>query len=356
MEFAMYGSLKDYLKSVKNGKLPNPQLLLNQQQVLLGQAPLPHSPQTPQVPNGNANAPLEGVGSEMMSVAYPTTNQQSSLSLCPYHHSQLAQFINVSSPARIGAASDNLSYQPTGRGAQATEESVSLYDMDPASKAHATRLLRLLNSDYCLQQMTDEHDCCHGNAEVGATMTSGQSAYSYRRLGERCVRRACLDDYPYWYGSLPRNNYYNSYYNYSEQRREPSESPLADTPGTNAPLLPPPPIYVNSYKGDGDAISGNDPHQECMYDQQSPNTLTPYHNLSASNTCVYCCQCVGGDAVGTQRLGIGDQSSVGGAVNTSSEAEVGLSYFEVLDFAQQIARGMEHLEKMKVSVTSSLSL
>ena len=47
-----------------------------------------------------------------------------------------------------------------------------------------------------------------------------------------------------------------------------------------------------------------------------------------------------------------DRTNPGGGgagmnVNTDN-TETRLSYFEVLDFALQIARGMEHLEKMKV--------
>ena len=34
----------------------------------------------------------------------------------------------------------------------------------------------------------------------------------------------------------------------------------------------------------------------------------------------------------------------------------GLTYFDVLDFANQIARGMEHLEKMKVSIKQGLGM
>ena len=358
MEFAMYGSLKDYLKSVKNGKLPNPQLLLNQQQVLLGHtpAPPPHSPRLLQVSNGNA-----AMASEMTSSAYPATNQTSTFNLCPYHHNQLTQFNNMTSSAPTGGSPDNQHHLRACVGARA-DDSVSLYDVDPTSKAHATRLLKLLNSEYCLRQLMEDHDCCHGDEEEGeggATIKSGQSAYSYRRLGESCVQRPCLDDYPYWYGTLPRNTYYNSYYNCSEHKREHSESSLADTPGTNAPLLPPPPIYVNVYEGEDDTISSNDPHhqecvchqQECMCRQPSPG-LNPYHNLSSSSTCVYCCQCVSGEAVGDvprQQTGTGDQASLEGTGNVYSESENTLSYFEVLDFAQQIARGMEHLEKMKVT-------
>ena len=338
----MYGSLKDYLKSVKTGKLPNPQ------QVLMGQAPPSQAPPTlsPWLPNGNA---LSGAaGSTMTSSDYQGAGQQ--VCLCPYHHNQLSQVMNMSSPARIGGAPNNQQFSAT----HSAEESVSLYDMDPASKAHATRLLRLLNSEYCLQQITDEHDCCHGDEGGGAAIQLGQSAYSYRRLGEMCVRRVCLDDYPYSYGTLPRNDYYNSYYNYSEQKKEESESPFAETPGTNAPLLPPPPIYVNDYEEEGDAISSNEPHQDCMCHQEDCRHQLPnsYRNLSSSNTCVYCCQCVGGEATGNllTQHGTGERSSLGGAGNLSSETEGGLSYFEVLDFAQQIARGMEHLEKMKVNI------
>lgn len=340
----MYGSLKDYLKSVKTGKLPNPQLLLNQQQVLLGQTQRQQSPQLLQIPNGNV--PGATTPAVVMSSVYPATNQQSTLSLCPYHHNQLT---NAMSQSQVGGAPDNYHLRPAGTQA---EESVSLYDMDPASRAHATRLLRLLNSEYCLQQLSDDHDCCSdGGAQGGATIKSGQSAYSYSRLGETCVRRQCLDEYPYWYGTLPRTNYYNSYYNHSEQKKERSESPLAETPGTNAPLLPPP-VYINAYS---DVSDPDDPQQECMCRQQTPN-LNPYHNLSASNVCVYCCQCLNGEAGGTTAAG-GDRVSLGGgAGSVPSDSERGLSYFEVLDFAQQIARGMEHLERMKVNLLHPLNV
>ena len=377
----MYGSLKDYLKSVRSGKLPNPQLLLQQQQLLVGQAPPIAPPPTTttaslQAPNRNA---LGASASGMTSTVYPATNQQLMLSLCPYHYNQLTQHNHTnamsSSAPMEGAPSNQRHHHLCPAGAQAAEESVSLYNMDPASKAHAMRLLRLLNSEYCLQQLADDHTCCHGDAQGGATIKSGQSAYSYSGLSEMCVRRACLDDYPYWYGTLPRNNYYNytrSYYNYSEQREkegsESPESPFADTPGTNAPLLPPqpPPIYINYCEGEGDAISSSDPQQEecmCHHLQPAPN-LNPYHNhnlYSSSSGCIYCsCQCANSEAVvgGVHQqtgAGVSDQANLAGAGNqttSSSDTETRLSYFEVLDFALQIARGMEHLEKMKVSQTN----
>ena len=386
MEFAMHGSLKDYLKSVKSGELPNPQLLLYQQQQLqMGQASPIAIPPTTVATNQlvtNGSALCEGVS---LSSAYPVTNQKSTLSLCPYHYNQLTQhnhtgatpYNNMSSsaPTTGGAPGDqhyHHLYPPAG--AQAAEESASLYNVDPTSKAHAMRLLRLLNSDYGLQRLADDLECCHGDTQDGAAIKLGQSAYSYSYSGlsEMCVRRACLDDYPYWYhGTVPRNDYYNSYYNYSKQQeaKEDSESPFAETPGTNAPLLPPahhsPPIYVNVCEGEGEANSPGDlqqQQQEYLCHHLSAPNLNPYHsyNLSTmSGGCVYCCQCAavseGGERGG--RVGVyqetgADQTNPGGGgagmnVNTDN-TETRLSYFEVLDFALQIARGMEHLEKMKV--------
>ena len=376
----MHGSLKDYLKSLKTGKLPNPQLLLYQQQQQQ-QAPPIDSPTTPppttvttnfQIANGSA---LGASAFGMTSSAHPATNRQSTLSLCPYHYNQLTQHNHngappyMSSSAPTGGVPGNQHHHHScPGGAQATEESISLYNVDPASKAHAMRLLRLLNSEYGLQGLADNHESCHDDTEGEAAIKLGQSAYSYNGLSEMCVRRACLDDYPYWYhGTRPRNDYYNyshSYYNYSEQdrkERESSESPFAETPGTNAPLLPlqPPPIYINTYEGEWEANSSSYPQQECLCHHQLAPNLNPYHsyNLSTASGCVYCCQCANSEAVGGPQHP-GDQANLGGAglnVTASSasfftdDTETRLSYFEVLDFALQIARGMEHLEKMKVS-------
>jgi hypothetical protein len=382
MEFAMHGSLKDYLKSVKTGEMPNPQLLLyqQQQQLHVGQAPPIATPSitvTTNPPVANGSTLGQGASaSGMTSSVYPATNRKSMLSLCPYHYNQLTQhnhngpppYMSSSAPTG-GTPSDQHYHHLYPAGAQAAEESVSLGTVDPASKAHAMRLLRLLNSEYGLQQLTDDHECCHDDTQgsEAAAIKLGQSAYSYSGLSEMCVRRACLDDYPYWYhGTMPRNDYYNSYYNYSEpqEQKEESESPFADTPGTNAPLLPPPPIYINACEGEGDANSSGDPQQECHCHRLSATNLNPYHsyNLStASGGCVYCCQCAaavgeavgggGGGGVGVYQQTRADQPSPGGggANVTADNTETRLSYFEVLDFALQIARGMEHLEKMKVS-------
>ena len=373
----MYGSLKDYLKSVKSGEIPNPQLLLyqQQQQLQVGQAPpmgTPPATVTTNLTVANGGAPDQGASaSGMTSSECPATNRKSMLSLCPYHYNQLTQhnrngttpYMSSSAPTG-GAPSDQHYHHLYPAGAQAADESVSLYDVDPASKAHAMRLLRLLNSEYGLQRLADEQECCHDDTKEEAAIKLGQSAYSYSYSGlsEMCVRRACLDDYPYWYhGTMPRNDYYNSYYNNSEhEKKEGSESPFAETPGTNAPLLPlhqPPPIYINACEGEGDANSSGDPQQECLCHHLSAPSLNPYHSYnlsSASGACVYCCQCAAGvsEAVGGAVGGEGGGANPGGAgmnVTADSDTETRLSYFEVLDFALQIARGMEHLEKMKVS-------
>ena len=425
LEFAMYGSLKDYLKSVKTGKLPNPQ-------VLLRQAPptAPPTTATLQVASGNACT------SGMTSSVYPATNQQSTLNLCPYHRNQLIQH------RQNGTTPNPLSLVSTGE-APANHHhhhrhicpmtSVPLYSTDPASKAHAVRLLRLLNSKYCIEQLSDGCEYCrHDGTQDGTETSSDQLVCSYCGLSEMCVRRACLDDYPYWYhGTVPRNDYYNSYYNYSERKRKgDSGSPFAKTPGSNLPPQPPP-VYANASEGEGDmrvnsssyplqesvchceslpnlnpyadahkgevdfnsssyppqesvchcesppklhsyvnnayeveggVNSSGYPPQESVCHCESPPNLNSYYNynLSPSNGCIYCHQYAntgavgGGEGGGACQPAGTDQGALGGAgpniaATSTNDAETRLSYFEVLDFALQIARGMEHLEKMKVS-------
>ena len=353
---------------MKTGKLPNPQLLLHRQQQSVGQTP-PIAP-PPRIPTTNLSGSILEASrtSGMTSSVYPATNLQSMLNLCPYHHNQLTQHRHngttynnvVSSSTPAGGAPGNQYHSHLCPAA-----SVSLYNVDPASKAHAMRLLRLLNSKYYIQELADDHECCHDDTLSGATTNSGQLVCLYCGIGETCVRRACLDDYPYWYhGTIPRNDYYNysrSYYNYSEQqKKDDSESPFAETSETN--LHPqPPPIYVNTYEGEVGANSTGYPQQELMCHCESPPNLNPYYyyNLlgSSSSGCIYCShqytniEAVGGGAC--QQTGT-DQANLGGAglnlttSSTDNTEQTRLSYFEVLDFALQIARGMEHLEKMKV--------
>ena len=421
----MYGSLKDYLKSVRTGKLPNPQLLLRQAPPI---APPPRtSTANHQVTSGN----VATVTSGMTSSAYPATNL--TLNLCPYHHNQLTQHRQNGTTPYLVPSSISTGGVPINQHQQhhhlCPAASVSLYDTDPASKAHSMRLMRLLNSKYYTQQLTDNHERCHGD-----TQESGQLVCSYCGVGEMCVRRACLDDYPYWYHS--RTDYYNSYYNYNskQQKKGDSVSTFAKTSGN---VLPPqlPPIYVsacegevganssgypqqesvchcesppnltpyvntckgevdinsssypqqesvchcesppnlnayvNTYQGEGGAKSSSYPQQELVCHCESPPNLNPYYNYnqSPSSGCIYChhyanSEAGGGacqQATGTDQANLGATLERGGgegvglnaAAASSDSTGTQLSYFEVLDFALQIARGMEHLDKMKVRVS-----
>ena len=445
----MYGSLKDYLKSVRTGKLPNPQLLLRQAPPI---APPPRtSTANHQVTSGNAATVTSG----MTSSAYPVTN--STLNLCPYHHNQLTQHRQNGTTPYLVASAISTGGAPINQHHRhhhlCPAASVPLDDADPASKAHSMRLMRLLNSKYYTQQLIDDHEHCHGD-----TQQSGQLVCSYCGVGETCVRRACLDDYPYWYHS--RNDYYNSYYNYNskQQKKGDSGSAFAKTSGN---VLPPqvPPIYVsacegegganssgypqqesvchcesppnltpyvntcssypqqesvchcesppnlnpyvntdqgegganssgypqqeplchcdsppnlnayvNTYQGEGGANSSSYPQQELVCHCESPPNLNPYYNYnqSPSSGCIYCHHYANSEAgggacqqpTGTDRANLGatlgrGEEGVGlnAAAASSDSTGTRLSYFEVLDFALQIARGMEHLDKMKVRVS-----
>ena len=353
----MYGSLKDYLKSVKTGELPNPQLLLHQDPPIV--PPPRTSNANRQVTSGNASTLMSGITSSV----YPATN--STLNLCSYHCNQLTQHRQNRTTPYIVPSSISPGGAPINQHEQHHHlypaASVSLYDTNPASKAHATRLMRLLNSKYYTQQLTDDHEYCHGD-----TQEFGQLVCSYCGVGEMCVRRACLDDYPYWYhGTMLRNDYYNSYYNYNskQQKREDSGSPLAKTSGTVHPPQPPP-IYVSACEGEGGANSSGYPQQELVCHCESPPNLSPCYdyNQSPSSGCIYCHHYANSEAVAvgggacqqpteTDRANLGGEGERGlnAAATSSDNTETRLSYFEVLDFALQIARGMEHLEKMKVS-------
>ena len=266
MEFAMHGSLKDYLTSMRSRKLIQPQLILQQQQQF-GQSP-PTGPLT------------------TMSTSIPTCNGN----------------------ALTGPSNQRYHLYPAA-GAQAAEESSSLYDLDPASKAHAMRLLRLLNSKYWLEQGID---------------------------------------------------YYT--------KQQGKDSSFIETRKNNTPICSGgPPINANFREMKEDTVFCGVPQQECSLwpGQLSPN-LTPYYNsnLSLPTNCICCCQHVDGEAIERdvcQQNGavVGSKARLrGGGLNmitstSCKDTETQLSYFEVLDFALQIARGMEHLETMKVNKANS---
>jgi hypothetical protein len=406
----MYGSLKDYLKSVRTGKLPNPQRLLHQ-------APPIAPPSTNSTANHQVHITSENalLTSGVTSSVYPVTN--STLNLCPYHHNQLTQRRQNGTIPSLASTGDAPINQHHHHHHVCPAACVSLYDTDPASKSHTMRLLRLLNSKYYTQQLTDDHECCHGDTQELVCSNCG--------LGEMCVRRACLDDYPYWYHStMPRNDYYNSYYNYSKQEKKgDSSGPFAKTSGTVLPSQPPP-TYVSACEGEGGANSSGYesvchcesppnlnhvcegeggtsssayPQQELVCHCESPPSLSPYvntcaggeganssgspqqelvchcesppnlnsyynYNQSPPSGCICCHHYANSEAVavgqpaGTDRASLrGGGEGINDAAMSTDNTETRLSYFEVLDFALQIARGMEHLDKMKVSHVTNLT-
>ncbi len=104
-------------------------------------------------------------------------------------------------------------------------------------------------------------------------------------------------------------------------------------------------------------------------DSTNPDYKYKKELSSYCSSCVYCAHCAHLNRTASYRNLDGDEQlvsgSVGGAtgnhsVGVENDSDVSmtrgrageLSYFEVVDFAHQIARGMEHLEKMKVSQPS----
>lgn len=203
--------------------------------------------------------------------------------------------------------------------------------------------------------------------------SSGGLPYTFDRLSSKCAYRP----YPmascraYTEGdahTLSANDHSNTAYNHLEPRGSESDS-------SNPASLVYPPSYVNVSKScdchltsDTTDIPSCDSHVRCV---DSASVCTDYQNRYYRKTsasyyynCIYCAQLnrtgsyhnlntsdnpsnggagVRSGGVRSDGGGSGDGTRVGGS------GEFGeLSYFEVLDFAHQIASGMAHLEQMKV--------
>ena len=354
----MYGSLKNYLKSLNTGRL----------------APL---------------HPRRAVGRTGQGVIpYPTGGPCS----CPCHtlHSD-------SDPALRGRAVHASSMSPAR--ADTSSAAYTGYH-DPAVVAHAARLLRLLDSNYYHQSGSN------ANRRNG-TGPSGGSESDWPGGGEpyagdegMCAYHSDVEETPYYWVQRSISQYYNSYYNHQPSVVSPPGEPaqpvgpageadnvFAETPGTNAPLIPllespsaplspdaadtPVSPGTNAPLLAGPPSSNNIPSgDECCSDH-----CCPYHSDSVSSHSdsnhSHCCSghshsseasCNDTGSVGSYRnvasgciyCSTGQEGGVAGGADICLCPDVAvmeqgrLSYFEVLDYSGQVARGMEHLEKMKV--------
>lgn len=236
---------------------------------------------------------------------------------CPYHLHQMSQTQEEYSNVQ-----------------QTAGDASSLYPVDPAVAAHMQRLLRLLQSDCYYPQQQSEID---GGA-TNVTSHYDRLAPNYDRLAplmvgsSRCAYRPCLQNdsyYPYRH-----TDYYN------QARLRESASPERD--GDEEGLLPVPPelrpTYANVPNSTPDGILNS--HDEDVYS-------------TSPSTCPYCTQLA--SLAEYSNLGGGTDASPDGTANRQSVFSLanlcdgGLTHLDVLDFALQIARGMEHLEQMKVS-------
>ena len=236
---------------------------------------------------------------------------------CPYHLHQMSQtqegYSNVQQTA--GDAS-------------------SLYPVDPAVAAHMQRLLRLLQSDCYYPQQQSEID-------GGATNVAShydRLAPNYDRLAplmvgtSRCAYRPCLQNDPYY----PYRH--TDYYNQAHLRE--SASPEGDGDEEGLLSVPPElrPTYTNIPNSTPDGILHSHDEDVCS---------------ASPSTCPYCTQLA--SLAEYSNLGGGTDASPDGTANRQSVFSLanlcdgGLTHLDVLDFALQIARGMEHLEQMKVS-------
>ena len=362
MEFAMYGSLKDYLKQLKAGRL----------------------------------APLHPSGVRTLAQGSGGAGQ----CLCPCHSLYPATpHAGAPSSAVTGSQRDPHSGRDTRRSSQRDSGSPCDPYTDPSVAAHAARLLRLLESDYYHQshdRRGQDSDSDSANSDNVSVDDRNMCAYHLH---------SDLKDSPYQYYSRTQHamsDYYNTYYNSLPRNRGEvgvataggvgvtatggvgvataggvgvaatgevgvataggvgvattggagvatsggvGVATAAETPGSNAPLL----SYTNVTCGDAD------PSCHCSDGSCDCSDCSECGNTGYRNVCIYC-------SAGQEQGSGGRVDEGAGGVGRSLCPDMGvmqgkLSYFEVLDYACQIARGMEHLENMKVRwFCDSLSL
>ena len=326
MEFAMYGSLRDYLKQLRMGNL----------------APFHPNTVRTSVERGGAG---------------PCTCQEEE---------------GEGEGSVVGGRRDNVRQE-------ASQRPFSLYDSsdhDPSVLAHAARLMRLLESDYYYQAArhgngTEQESC---GSDSGSDCTSVDRGL-YFEGGGMCAYHLDLDESPYRYRmQQDLSGYYNSQ----------GAAGSSDRPMRLAPA------YANLPPNEGVASQTSSCHcsDSAIVDVEYRNVASGSNGrvtgsderVTRSNGRV---TGSGGRVTGsggrvtgsggrvtgsggrvtgsggrvtgsggrvTGNGGTGNGSACGGRckcldVNMTRSQ---LSYFEVLDYANQIARGMEHLENMKV--------
>ena len=243
--------------------------------------------------------------------------------LCPYHLHQMSQTQEEYSNVQ-----------------QTAGDASSLYAVDPAVAAHMQRLLRLLQSDCYYPQQQSEID---GGTANGAphydrlAPNYDRLAPNYDRLaplmvgGSRCAYRPCLQNDPYYHYR------HTDYYNQARLR----ESASPEREGDEEELLPLPPEFHPTYAN----VPNSTPDATLHYRDEDAYNASP-------STCPYCTQLA--SLAEYSNLGGGTDASPDGTANRQSMFSLanlcdgGLTHLDVLDFALQIARGMEHLEQMKV--------
>jgi hypothetical protein len=321
MEFALYGSLKHYLKGLSTD----------------GLAPLHRHP-------------MRHAATQESSLTHRPSGSQC---LCPCH-SLSGGGTHSYNPAQRGGAND----QSEGEAASTTHTDAGYND--PAIVAHAARLLRLLDSNYYHQSGSNTNkDRINPNSGSDSSSAGGREPYA--EDDGMCVYHSNAEERPYYWVQHSISQYYNNGCYYNSQH---TDAPLPQTPSSQNPNSPEIesllscPSYANlpldheSGHSDNRCCAGHcdcvaSHHSSCCSIHDSNDggvTGERYPNVASG--CIYCSE---------QKEGAGGGEGNCLCPDMAVMEKGRLSYFEVLDYACQIASGMEHLEKMKVHCLGVLS-
>ena len=305
----MHGSLKDYLKKLVSGKTSSLHPL---------QAPPCCCPCHYPLPTSAAS---DSDRTEINVNQY-LNKQTDAVWTQPPH-------VNESQPHPVLAAP------------QSPEDSNS----DPIAAAHAAHLLCLLDSnlskyDSFITRREDQGDVEDKTQTNSEDSTGSNSSECYTG---RCAYHS-MDDCPQYYNNT-RREMSNAYYNYRRNgQKGRSDHELANPP----PLLSLPYINTSTKVNEGEEHVVGD--CACQYHTYQ-NSGRSCHGDVAS-TSAHCSPCSG-----KAQTAVAAHCQNCGCHEVKGNSKGRLSYFEILDYANQISKGMEHLESMKVSwLVSSYTL